>query len=143
VLPFQLLPTCLPRCPSQPLLSLCIPLFPACSLFSVHILCRRSFSVFFFSLPIAFCISSFPLCALFPWVIATCTLILPWLLPAKNKHNIVVDSKILRTGHMESVRSFASSSPGSNIHLWHQCMGSNHPGDVRSEICLLFPQVML
>lgn len=108
-----------------------------------HPMSKKLLYFFFFPLPIAFCISSFPFCALFPWVIATCTLILLWLLPAKNKHNNVAGSKSSGMRHKKSVRSFSSSSLGSNIHLWHQCTGSNYPGDVRSEICPLFRQVML
>lgn len=101
------------------------------------------FFLFYFLLPITFCISSFRFCALFPWVIATCTLILLWLPPPKNKHNIVAGSERLWMEHMKSVRSFSSSSLGSNIHLWHQCMGSNFPRDMGSKICPLFPQVTL
>lgn len=142
MLPFQLLPTCLPRCPSQPLLSPCIPLFPARSLFSVHILCRRSFSIFFFStnrflhLLIPF-LCPFPLgnCHLHPHS--------PVVAPSKEQGRYCSGSESSGMGHMKSVRSFLSSSLGSNIHFCHQHNGSNYPGDARSEICPLFPQVML
>lgn len=83
-------------------------------------------------------------------------LFFPWyLLPApsssrgcsqqkkKKKHDVVVGSETSGMGLHKVARSFSSPSPGSNTRLWHQCTGSNHPGDVRSEICPLFPQVML
>lgn len=136
MLPFQLLPTCLPRCPSQPLLLPCIPLFPACSVFTVHIPCQRVFSIF--SLLITFCIPSFLFFSLFPG-----TLTLLRLFQQKNKHTIIVGSESLGKVYVKLVRNCSSSSLGSNICLWHWCMGSNYPGDARSEIYPLFPQVML
>lgn len=107
-----------------------------------HPALKRLLSLFF-SLPVSFCVSSFPYCALFSWVIAAYTLILLWLFPAKNKHDVVAGPESSRTGHMKPVRTFMSLSPSSNIHWCHQCAGSNYPGAVRSEICPLFPQVVL
>lgn len=133
-----------PRCPSQPLLSPCIPLFPARSSFTAHIPSRRGFSVLF--LPIACCISSFSFCAFFfPLVIAACTSFL------QKKKNIYIYMRTIlwwglrpwELGHAKLVVSFSSSSLGCGICLWHWRTGSQYPGDVRSEIRPLFPQVTL
>lgn len=131
---FQLLPTRLPRCPSQPLPFPCIPLFPARSSFTAHIPCRRGSSLYlFFFLPVSFCISSFPFCPLFS--LGNCCLhpLPPVVAPSKKKdeRGAVVGSEPSGLGLHEVARSFSPPSPGSNIHWWHQCTGSGHPGDVK------------
>lgn len=137
MLPFQLLPTRLPRCPSQPLPSPCIPLFPARSSFTACIPCRRGSSLYlflFFSYPFLSASLHSLFVPFFPLVIAACTLFLPWLLPAKkkkkNERGAVVGSEPSGMGLHEVSRSFSPPSPGSNIQSWHQCTGSGHPGDV-------------
>lgn len=137
MLPFQLLPTRLPRCPSQPLPSPCIPLFPVRSSFTARIPCRRGSSLYllFFFLPISFCISSLPFCPLFS--LGNCCLhpLPPVVAPSKkkkkNERGAVVGSEPSGMGLHEVSRSFSPPSPGSNIQSWHQCTGSGHPGDVQ------------
>lgn len=67
----------------------------------------------------------------------------PVVAPSKEQGQCCSGSESSGMGHMKSVRSFLSSSLGSNIHFCHQHNGSNYPRDMRSEICPLFPQVML
>lgn len=84
------------------------------------------------------------LCPFFPLVIAACTSFL-------QKKNIYIYMRTIlwwglrpwELGHAKLVVSFSSSSPGCGICLWHWHTGSQYPGDVRSEIRPLFPQVTL
>lgn len=111
-----------PRCPSQPLLSPCIPLFPARSSFTAHIPSRRGFSVLF--LPIACCISSFSFCAFFfPLVIAACTSFLQKKIYIYiYENNTVVGSETLGIGPCKVGREFLIFITG----LWYLLVALAH-----------------
>lgn len=89
------------RCPSQPLLSPCISLFPARSSFTAHIPSRRGFSVFSNKLLAASLHDLFAAFFIFPLVIAECTSFLQ-----KNEHDTVVGSETLGTGPYKVGREF-------------------------------------
>lgn len=143
MLPFQLLPPCLRDAhPSLSFLlaSLCFQHVPR----SLHTSHLEGASLFF-----SYQLLAASLHSLFVpfFSLGNCCL---YLLSPKKKYIYIYMRTILwwglrpwELGHAKLVVSFSSSSLGCGICLWHWRTGSQYPGDVRSEIRPLFPQVTL